>query len=212
MRHEISTPLNAIVGCSDILIHNEEPKEKEDYSNSIPNNIELLLNLINDILDLSKLEAGVFDYKEERFNLNELFDKFELSFKVRIGEGIQLKCNKTEENIFIIFDPLRTSQLLNNFLSNAVKYTSQGEIEFGYEIENEGVKVYVRDTGIGISEENKSRIFSRFEKVDTFAQGTGLGLSICKAMLEFIDGEIGFESELSKGSYFWAWFPCGIER
>ena len=117
---------------------------------------------------------------------------------------------RNREIVSISFDSNRTSQLLNNFLSNAVKYTTEGKIEFGFFVENGGIRIYVRDTGIGISEENKKRIFKRFEKVDNFAQGTGLGLSICKAMVEHVKGEIGFESELGKGSYFWAWFPCKI--
>ena len=210
MSHEIRTPLNAIVGFSDILVVTDEVEEREKFSKIISNNSELLLNLINDILDLSKIEAGVFDYHEELFNLNELFEKFELSFKIRTSDKIILEYRRNREIVSIYFDSNRTSQLLNNFLSNAVKYTTEGKIEFGFFVENGGIRIYVRDTGIGISEENKKRIFKRFEKVDNFAQGTGLGLSICKAMVEHVKGEIGFESELGKGSYFWAWFPCKI--
>lgn len=210
MSHEIRTPLNAIVGFSDILVVTDEVEEREEFSKIISNNSELLLNLINDILDLSKIEAGVFDYHEELFNLNELFEKFELSFKIRTSDKIILEYRRNREIVSIYFDSNRTSQLLNNFLSNAVKYTTEGKIEFGFFVENGGIRIYVRDTGIGISEENKKRIFKRFEKVDNFAQGTGLGLSICKAMVEHVKGEIGFESELGKGSYFWAWFPCKI--
>ena len=130
---------------------------------------------------------------------------------MRTSNKVSINCIKPIENIFIHFDHKRISQLLNNFLSNAIKYTVKGEIEFGYQVVEKGLKLYVRDTGIGISEENQKKIFNRFEKLDTFAQGTGLGLSICKAMLEAVKGEIGFESELGKGSYFWAWVPCEIE-
>lgn len=211
MSHEIRTPLNAIVGFSEILLHTDCEKEKKEFSNIISTNSELLLKLIDDILDLSKIEAGTLDYNEERFDINELFNKFDLSFRMRTSNKVSINCIKPIENIFIHFDHKRISQLLNNFLSNAIKYTVKGEIEFGYQVVEKGLKLYVRDTGIGISEENQKKIFNRFEKLDTFAQGTGLGLSICKAMLEAVKGEIGFESELGKGSYFWAWVPCEIE-
>ena len=210
MSHEIRTPLNSIVGFSEILLQTENQSEKEEFSNIISTNSELLLNLINDILDLSKIEAGVLDYHEEVFDLNRLFEKFETSFKMRISNQVSLKLNESCNTISILFDKKIISQLLNNFLSNAVKYTLKGEIEFGYLLENNGLKIYVRDTGIGISDENKKKIFNRFEKVDNFAQGTGLGLSICKAILEIIKGNIGFKSKLNEGSYFWAWIPCKI--
>ena len=188
----------------------KEEEEKKEFSNIISTNSDLLLNLINDILDLSKIEAGVLDYKEEWFSLDELFRKFELSFKVRIKSSITFRLIHPDNPISICFDRKRLSQLLNNFLSNAIKYTINGEISFGYDIVDQGVKIYVNDTGIGISEENKAKIFNRFEKVDNFAQGTGLGLSICKAILDYTNGEIGFESELGKGSSFWAYIPCSI--
>lgn len=211
MSHEIRTPLNAIVGFSDILLHTDAQDEKEEYSKIISTNSELLLNLINDILDLSKIETGALDYNEELIDLNTLFEEFETSFKLRLSKKINLILRIPANKYRIHFDKKITSQLLNNFLSNAVKYTIEGEIEFGYYIQDNGIKIFVRDTGIGISEENKKKIFNRFEKVDNFAQGTGLGLSICKAIIDIINGEIGFESELNKGSYFWVWIPCKIE-
>ena len=211
MSHEIRTPLNAIVGFSDILLHTDAQDEKEEYNKIISTNSELLLNLINDILDLSKIETGALDYNEELIDLNTLFEEFETSFKLRLSKKINLILRIPANKYRIHFDKKITSQLLNNFLSNAVKYTIEGEIEFGYYIQDNGIKIFVRDTGIGISEENKKKIFNRFEKVDNFAQGTGLGLSICKAIIDIINGEIGFESELNKGSYFWVWIPCKIE-
>ena len=210
MSHEIRTPLNSIVGFSEMILYSNDKEEKKEFSNIISTNSDLLLNLINDILDLSKIEAGVLDYKEEWFSLDELFRKFELSFKVRIKSSITFRLIHPDNPISICFDRKRLSQLLNNFLSNAIKYTINGEISFGYDIVDQGVKIYVNDTGIGISEENKAKIFNRFEKVDNFAQGTGLGLSICKAILDYTNGEIGFESELGKGSSFWAYIPCSI--
>ena len=211
MSHEIRTPLNAIVGFSDILLHTDAQDEKEEYNKIISTNSELLLNLINDILDLSKIETGALDYNEELIDLNTLFEEFETSFKLRLSKKINLILRIPANKYRIHFDKKITSQLLNNFLSNAVKYTIEGEIEFGYYIQDNGIKIFVRDTGIGISEENKKKIFNRFEKVDNFAQGTGLGLSICKAIIDIINGEIGFESELNTGSYFWVWIPCKIE-
>ena len=211
MSHEIRTPLNAIVGFSDILLHTDAQDEKEEYNKIISTNSELLLNLINDILDLSNIETDALDYNEELIDLNTLFEEFETSFKLRLSKKINLILRIPANKYRIHFDKKITSQLLNNFLSNAVKYTIEGEIEFGYYIQDNGIKIFVRDTGIGISEENKKKIFNRFEKVDNFAQGTGLGLSICKAIIDIINGEIGFESELNKGSYFWVWIPCKIE-
>ena len=211
MSHEIRTPLNAIVGFSDILLHTDNPEEKKEFSNIISTNSDLLLNLINDILDLSKIEAGTLDYNEEPIELNKLFESFEISFKLRVSSDVNLMLDKSIEDLCIYFDKKIISQLLNNFLSNAIKYTVQGDIVFGYMLEGSGVKIYVRDTGIGISDKNKKKIFNRFEKVDDFAQGTGLGLSICKAILEIVNGKIGFESELDEGSCFWAWIPCKIE-
>jgi signal transduction histidine kinase len=121
---------------------------------------------------------------------------------------VTLRCEKLDENWWIEIDKLRLNQILNNFLSNAIKYTPSGEIVFDCAIEREGIHLFVKDTGIGITDEKKEKVFGRFEKLDTFAQGTGLGLSICKALVNFKKGEIGFESTLGEGSYFWAWIPC----
>ena len=211
MSHEIRTPLNAIVGFSELLQNTEVGDEKAVYGEVISHNSDILINLINDILDLSKIEAGFLEFKDEMFDLNKLFDETYTSFILRINEKIKLHVIKPENEISIYMDKKRFSQILYNYLSNASKYTMQGTIEFGYEVIDGGIKVYVKDTGIGIKEENKSSVFKRFQKFDEVAQGTGLGLSICKALTDVKKGKIGFASEYGVGSEFWAWIPCSME-
>ena len=209
MSHEIRTPLNAIVGFSDLLMVTEDQEEKEEFIQIINANNELLLKLINDILDLSKIEAGSVELKYEDFDLAVYFNELAASMHHRVvNPQVRLVPVNPYETCTVRLDKNRLAQILTNFVTNAIKYTSKGTIEMGYEKIDENIRLYVRDTGIGIPEDKKDKVFHRFEKLDEFAQGTGLGLSICKAIVEACRGEIGFESEFDKGSLFWAVLPC----
>ena len=212
MSHEIRTPLNAIVGFSDLLMVTEDQEEKEEFIQIINANNELLLKLINDILDLSKIEAGSVELKYENFDLAVYFNELAAAMHHRVvNPQVRLVAINPYESCIVRLDKNRLAQILTNFVTNAIKYTSEGTIEMRYEKINGSVHLYVRDTGIGIPEDKKDKVFHRFEKLDEFAQGTGLGLSICKAIVEACRGEIGFESEFNKGSLFWAVLPCQFE-
>ena len=212
MSHEIRTPLNAIVGFSDLLMVTEDQEEKEEFIQIINANNELLLKLINDILDLSKIEAGSVELKYEDFDLAVYFNELAASMHHRVvNPQVRLVPVNPYETCTVRLDKNRLAQILTNFVTNAIKYTSKGTIEMGYEKIDENIRLYVRDTGIGIPEDKKDKVFHRFEKLDEFAQGTGLGLSICKAIVEACRGEIGFESEFDKGSLFWAVLPCQFD-
>ena len=212
MSHEIRTPLNAIVGFSDLLMVTEDQEEKEEFIQIINANNELLLKLINDILDLSKIEAGSVELKYENFDLAVYFNELAASMHRRVvNPQVRLVSVNPYETCTVRLDKNRLAQILTNFVTNAIKYTSKGTIEMGYEKIDENIRLYVRDTGIGIPEDKKDKVFHRFEKLDEFAQGTGLGLSICKAIVEACRGEIGFESEFDKGSLFWAVLPCQFD-
>ena len=206
MSHEIRTPLNAIVGFSQMLQFTENPKEREEYINIINTNNELLLRLISDILDLSKIESGLVELKREPFDLVPFFNDFATSLKQRVtNPNVEFIAINPYAKCIVNFDKNRMAQIITNFATNAIKYTPTGYIKLGYEYVDEGIRIYVEDTGIGIPKEKQDRIFHRFEKLDDFAQGTGLGLSICKAITDAIGSKIGFESEPGKGSTFWTW-------
>ena len=204
MSHEIRTPLNAIVGFSELLTETDDTEEKFEYKQLIETNSEILLKLIGDILDLSKIEVGSIDINRQKLNLCQLCDELYRSFQQRIkNPKVILKLINPYTKCIANFDKYRFMQIFTNFATNAIKYTPQGEIVMGYECMPGQVRIYVKDSGIGIPEEKKHRIFSRFEKLDTFAQGTGLGLSICKAIADATGGEVGFKSKANVGSEFW---------
>lgn len=204
MSHEIRTPLNAIVGFSELLTETDDAEEKFEYKQLIETNSEILLKLIGDILDLSKIEVGSIDINRQKLNLCQLCDELYRSFQQRIkNPKVILKLINPYTKCVANFDKYRFMQIFTNFATNAIKYTPQGEIIMGYECMPGQVRIYVKDSGIGIPEEKKNRIFSRFEKLDTFAQGTGLGLSICKAIADATGGEVGFKSKANIGSEFW---------
>ena len=211
MSHEIRTPLNAIVGFSGLMMYASD-EEKEDYMQIINNNNEMLLKLISDILDLSKLEAGSVELKYEEFDLTDYFNSMFASMKQRAtNPKIQIVAVNPYQHCLVTLDRNRVAQIITNYVTNAIKYTTEGTIEMGYEYREEGIYFYVKDSGIGIPDEKKNKVFHRFEKLDEFAQGTGLGLSICKAIAEAMGGNVGFESEYGKGSLFWALLPCEVE-
>lgn len=209
MSHEIRTPLNAIVGFSELMQTSDNEEEKEEFSNIINRNNELLLSLISDILDLSKLESGMMDFHPETFDFAQIFEETYTSSKLRCtNPEVEIKKRNPYLRCIITLDRNRLVQVLTNFVTNAIKYTPKGYIVMGYEYINQGIKIYVEDTGIGISEEKQKSVFDRFVKLDDFAQGTGLGLCICKAIVDSQRGEIGVESHQNIGSTFWAWIPC----
>lgn len=210
MSHEIRTPLNAIVGFSQLLSETANEEERNTYVNIINTNSEQLLTLINDILDLSKIESGYIDCKNAFFNINRLMNDLEVTFSPKILPSVKLTCTLPEEDFQVNLDRFRVLQIMTNFITNAIKFTSEGTIEFGYQYHKNGIKLFVKDTGSGIKQENLPKVFDRFEKFDPFKQGTGLGTSICKAITDAYNGEIGVTSRFGEGSHFWAYLPTEL--
>ena len=206
MSHEIRTPLNSIVGFSDLLkdIEAFSPEEVKQFVDTINTNCTLLLALINDILDLSRIESGSMDFRFAGYNLTFVMQQIYDSQRLSMPRGVELVMKLPEgEGKSIVTDSVRLKQVINNFINNAKKFTTQGSITFGFQTEEPGYTVFfVEDTGSGISEENQRRIFERFYKVDSFTQGAGLGLSICQTIVERFRGEINVSSELGKGTRF----------
>ena len=209
MSHEIRTPLNTIVGFSNLIAQSGEatPEEKQEFCKIISTNNDLLLQLINDILDLSKIEAGKLDFKYSNIDVSELMSRLAQTFKTRTKEGVVLKCVLPEQTYFIHSEKNRLTQVITNFLTNACKFTFNGSITMGYEATRNGLRFYVTDTGKGIAKENIPHVFERFAKFDSFIQGTGLGLSISQTIIQNLGGKIGVESIEGKGSTFWFTIP-----
>lgn len=209
MSHEIRTPLNAIVGFSNLLSTVKEEKEKQEYIGIIENNNTLLLQLIGDILDLSKIEAGTLEFVRTNFDLNEMLKELEYTARLKGAEKkLQVELTEYFSACTIYADKNRLIQVLSNMLNNAIKFTQEGVVHFGYRLLNpELLYFYVKDTGCGIPAGKKDSVFGRFVKLNDFAQGTGLGLSICETIVHRWEGEIGVESEEGKGSTFWFTLP-----
>lgn len=211
MSHEIRTPLNAIVGFSSLLAETDDIIERQEYTKIVQENNELLLQLISDILDLSKIEAGTFNFVYTDLDVNETYTEIIKSMSMKVGEGVELIFEKRMPECHIYTDKNRFIQIVNNFITNALKFTKQGTIALGYEqISHQRIKFYVRDTGVGIPKEKIDSIFDRFVKLNNFVQGTGLGLSICKSIVSQMEGEIGVESIEGVGSCFWFTHPYHI--
>lgn len=211
--HEIRTPLNAIIGFSNLLTNTDKKEEIAEYQRIIVTNSDLLLRLINDILDLSKIEAGFMDRKLSEFDLSAYFDELYGSVRQAMANpSVELICDNPYEYCLVRMDANRLAQLVLNYATNAIQCTYRGEIRMGYRRQGEGIYFYVSDTGIGIPDKDKSRLYHRFEKLNEFTQGTGLGLAICKVVTESAGGQVGFESEEGVGSTFWSWVPCEIMR
>lgn len=207
MSHEIRTPLNAIVGFSDLVVETDDPEDKQTYLDIIHKNNDLLLNLIEDILDFSKIELGMLKYNIDEVNIRELCMEAYMAGTLKVKPGVELLFNKNLPAVIIRTDPQRITQVITNFINNAIKFTSEGSITIFYETDEDNVKVCGQDTGIGISEANKARVFERFIKINDFQQGTGLGLTISKTIVEYLGGTIGVDSEEGKGSTFWFTLP-----
>lgn len=208
MSHEIRTPLNAIVGFSNLLTTTEDQEKKQKFINIIENNNQLLLQLIGDILDLAKVEANTLEFIYKPTDLNELVRGIEETMRSKVKQGVVLNYTLGAADCCIESEPNRLSQVIINLLTNACKFTSKGSITFGYEVQDDEIYFFVRDTGLGISKEGQERIFQRFAKLNDFVQGTGLGLSICKSIIEKMNGRIGVESKgEGKGSTFWFTIP-----
>lgn len=212
MSHEIRTPLNAIVGFATLLNESESDEERQQYSEIIDNNAGLLLQLINDILDLSKIEAGTLEFINKATNPVELCKCIYEVQQNKTQPGVSLIFEENEEDITLITDPNRLAQVITNLITNAIKFTREGNIRFGYHRKEDVVEFYVKDTGIGIPHERVEHIFSRFVKLNSFAQGTGLGLAICKMIVEKMGGNIWVESVEGRGSIFHFTVPYAKEN
>ena len=208
MSHEIRTPLNAIVGFSSLLTSTENAAEKELYNSLIGHNNKLLLNLINDVIDLSKIESGYLELRPDWVNLSELLDESVAEYAHQVPSGVELLTNYPAHDSLVELDSLRIKQILSNFLSNALKNTTTGHVEVFYEVDHQSVRIGVKDTGRGIPQNMLEKIFERFEKLDSFAQGAGLGLSICKLIVEKMNGRVLVDSQLGIGTTFVIELPC----
>ena len=208
MSHEIRTPLNAIVGFSSLLTSTENAAEKELYNSLIGHNNKLLLNLINDVIDLSKIESGYLELRPDWVNLTELLDESVAEYAHQVPSGVELLTNYPAHDSLVELDKLRIKQILSNFLSNALKNTTTGHVEVFYEVDHQSVRIGVKDTGRGIPQNMLEKIFERFEKLDSFAQGAGLGLPICKLIVEKMNGRILVDSQLWIGTTFIIELPC----
>ena len=208
MSHEIRTPLNAIIGFSSLLASTEDAAEKELYNSLIGHNNKLLLNLINDVIDLSKIESGYIELHPDWVNLTELLNESVAEYVHQVPSGVELLTNYPEHAFLAELDKLRIKQIVSNFLSNALKNTTTGHVEVFYEIDHQFVRIGVKDTGRGIPQNMLEKIFERFEKLDSFVQGAGLGLSICKLIVEKMNGRILVDSQLGIGTTFVIELPC----
>lgn len=207
MSHEIRTPLNAIVGFSKLLTYADSQAEKNQYAEIIERNSEMLLNLFNDILDLSALEAGSLMFNIRSIKLIDVCLQLEQQFCHKVQSGVKLILDDVDTDIYVSGDWNRIIQIISNLLSNAVKFTQKGEIHFGYQEKEDFVEFYVIDSGIGIPAERAATIFRRFGKVNNFVQGTGLGLSLCRLLVEKMGGRIWLRSQEGKGSRFYFTLP-----
>lgn len=211
MKHEIRIPLNAIVGFSNLLASTDDAEEKEQYNLLIQHNNDLLLNIVNDVLDISKIESGHIEFHPVWFNLSELIKETVAEYTPNVPPEIKFFATYPKPDYFVELDSIRVKQILNNIVSNALKYTSEGTVQISYELIEEGqVRISVADTGCGIPEDKTDKIFERFEKLDYYVQGAGLGLSISKSLVDKMGGRIEVDSTVGVGSTFRIILPCRV--
>ena len=208
MSHQIRTPLNALVGISSLLTETEDMKDRKQYMAIVQENTELLLQLISDILDLSKMESGAFEFVKSDTDVNLLCSEIIRSLRMKVPAGVELVFEECLPGCHVWADKNRLNQVISNFINNALKFTFSGSITLGYYRQTDGyLRFYVRDTGMGIPKNKIKTVFDRFVKLNSFVHGTGLGLSICKSLVEQMGGTIGVESEEGEGSCFWFTYP-----
>lgn len=209
MSHEIRTPLNSIVGFSQLIVDAESKKEREEYSRIVTLNNSLLLTLFDDILNLSILDSGKMAFRNTKFNFSAMFNDLAIQMHEKVNNpDVEFISENPLKQLMVKTDRDRLTQIVNNLITNAVKFTKHGYIKMGYDCKDDGLDIYVEDTGMGIEKQNQSKIFERFKKLNAFIQGTGLGLPICKTITEQMGGNIRVESEYGKGSVFHVWIPC----
>ena len=209
MSHEIRTPLNAIVGFASLLVESDDKKERQDYVDIMQENTELLLQLISDILDLSKIEAGTLDFTMDHLDIKSFSEDIMRNYDIKEDKPVPVLLAPDLPEYYIYTDKKRLMQVITNFINNALKFTNEGQImlEYRHKAESNEIEFAVTDTGMGIAPDKVDQVFDRFVKLNSFSKGTGLGLSICRSIIEHLGGTIGAESEMGVGSRFWFTHP-----
>ncbi|MBO5407708.1 MAG: GAF domain-containing sensor histidine kinase [Bacteroidales bacterium] len=208
VNHEIRTPLNSIISFSELLIETEDYQERKEFYSIVKRNSDWLTKIVSDLLNLSKIESGAMEYKESPTDINALCQDIVFFSKLKHKSDVEIHFEKTLDTCIINTDVQRVQQVISNLMNNAMKFTKSGEIRLGYEtLPSNHLRIYVKDTGIGIEEKDKERIFNRLVKLNNNISGWGLGLHICRGIVEELGGKIGVESECGKGSCFWFTLP-----
>lgn len=214
MSHEIRTPLNAIVGFASLLVESDDKKERQDYVDIMQENTELLLQLISDILDLSKIEAGTLDFTIDHLDIKSFCEDIMRNYDIKEDKPVPVLLAPDLPEYYIYTDKKRLMQVITNFINNALKFTNEGQImlEYRHKAESNEIEFAVTDTGMGIAPDKVDQVFDRFVKLNSFSKGTGLGLSICRSIIEHLGGTIGAESEIGVGSRFWFTHPLRLNQ
>ena len=214
MSHEIRTPLNAIVGFASLLVESDDKKERQDYVDIMQENTELLLQLISDILDLSKIEAGTLDFTMDHLDIKSFSEDIMRNYDIKEDKPVPVLLAPDLPEYYIYTDKKRLMQVITNFINNALKFTNEGQImlEYRHKAESNEIEFAVTDTGMGIAPDKVDQVFDRFVKLNSFSKGTGLGLSICRSIIEHLGGTIGAESEIGVGSRFWFTHPLRLNQ
>lgn len=214
MSHEIRTPLNAIVGFASLLVESDDKKERQDYVDIMQENTELLLQLISDILDLSKIEAGTLDFTMDHLDIKSFCEDIMRNYDIKEDKPVPVLLAPDLPAYYIYTDKKRLMQVITNFINNALKFTNEGQImlEYRHKAESNEIEFAVTDTGMGIAPDKVDQVFDRFVKLNSFSKGTGLGLSICRSIIEHLGGTIGAESEMGVGSRFWFTHPLRLNQ
>ena len=214
MSHEIRTPLNAIVGFASLLVESDDKKERQDYVDIMQENTELLLQLISDILDLSKIEAGTLDFTMDHLDIKSFCEDIMRNYDIKEDKPVPVLLAPDLPEYYIYTDKKRLMQVITNFINNALKFTNEGQImlEYRHKAESNEIEFAVTDTGMGIAPDKVDQVFDRFVKLNSFSKGTVLGLSICRSIIEHLGGTIGAESEIGVGSRFWFTHPLRLNQ